>query len=221
MACCNVVRLSEVRSGFRIDSEFYRADFVELDHELSKLPLKTIGVCASVTDGEHGSVRLTTSGVKYLTAENVRQGYVDVEKVRYVGSDVDDRNARARVRCGDVLVSIKGTLGEIGLAEKEILPANMNRDVAIIKPHSHINGGYLTAFLRSRFGVYQLAREGSGGVQQMITLGRLRTVQVVLLPQDQQGEVAQLQSKETLIYSPQWGASGPKREAGPKNVSVL
>jgi hypothetical protein len=27
--------------------------------------------------------------------------------------------------------------------------------------------------------------------------------------------------KETLIYSPQWGASGPKREAGPKNVSVL
>jgi hypothetical protein len=27
--------------------------------------------------------------------------------------------------------------------------------------------------------------------------------------------------RETLIYSPQWGASGPKREAGPKNVSVL
>jgi hypothetical protein len=28
-------------------------------------------------------------------------------------------------------------------------------------------------------------------------------------------------ARETLIYSPQWGASGPKREAGPKNVSVL
>ena len=195
MACCNVVRLSEVRSGFRIDSEFYRANFVDLDHELAKLPLKAIGICANVTDGEHGSVKLRASGVKYLTAENVKQGYVDIEQVRYVGFDVDERNARARVRDGDVLVSIKGTLGEIGLAERAILPANMNRDVAIIKPHSYISGAYLTAFLRSRFGAYQLAREGSGGVQQMITLGRLRTVQVVLLPQEQQEEVAQLQTK--------------------------
>lgn len=194
MVCCNVIRLSEVRSGFRIDSEFYRGDFVAADHELAKLPLKGIGSCAKVTDGEHGSVKLTLSGVKYLTAENVKQGYVDAERVRYVGADVDERNARARVREGDVLVSIKGTLGEIGLAEKELLPANMNRDVAIIKVHSHISGGYLTAFLRSRFGAYQLAREGSGGVQQMITLGRLRNVQVAVLPQCAQDEVAMIQA---------------------------
>jgi type I restriction enzyme S subunit len=194
MACCNVIRLSEVRSGFRIDSEFYRGDFVAADHELVKLPLKGIGSCAKVTDGEHGSVKLTLSGVKYLTAENVKQGYVDAERVRYVGADIDERNARARVREGDVLVSIKGTLGEIGLAEKELLPANMNRDVAIIKVHSHISGGYLTAFLRSRFGAYQLAREGSGGVQQMITLGRLRNVQVAVLPQGAQDEVAMIQA---------------------------
>jgi hypothetical protein len=66
----------------------------------------------------------------------------------------------------------------------------MNRDVAIIKIHSYVSGGYLTAFLRSRFGAYQLAREGSGGVQQMITLGRLRNVQVVVLPQELRDEVA-------------------------------
>lgn len=194
MACYNVITLSEVRSGFRIDSEFYRRNFVAADHELAKLPLKSIGSCAKVTDGEHGSVKLTLSGVKYLTAENVKQGYVDAERVRYVGAEVDERNARARVRENDVLVSIKGTLGEIGLTEKELLPANMNRDVAIIKVHSHISGGYLTAFLRSRFGAYQLAREGSGGVQQMITLGRLRNIQVAILPQCAQDEVAMIQA---------------------------
>jgi hypothetical protein len=70
----------------------------------------------------------------------------------------------------------------------------MNRDVAIIKVHSHISGGYLTAFLRSRFGAYQLAREGSGGVQQMITLGRLRNVQVAVLPHYAQDEVAMIQA---------------------------
>ena len=154
MASCNVVKLSEIRSGFRIDSEFYRPEFVAIDHELLKVKLQGIGSCAKVTDGEHGSVKLTATGVKYLTAENVKQGFVDDERVRYVGTDVDKRNARARVREGDVLVSIKGTLGEVGLAEKELLPANMNRDVAIVKIHSHVSGGYLTAFLRSRFGTY-------------------------------------------------------------------
>ena len=204
----NVVDLSEVRSGFRIDAEFYRSEFLAADHELAKLTRKTIGSCASVTDGEHGSVNLTTDGIKYLTAENVKQGYVETERVRYVGPEVDRRNARARVREGDVLVSIKETLGEIGLAEQDLLPANMNRDIAIIKIHSHISGAYLTAFLRSRFGVYQLSREGSGGVQQMITLGRLRTVQVVILPQEQQDEVARLQieglekrKESKLLYS--------------------
>src|SRR5690348_9049391 len=106
MPTCNVIGLTDVRSGFRIDAEFYRSEFVEADHELAKLELKAIGYCAKVTDGEHGSVTLTANGIKYLTAENVKQGYVDVDQVRYVGTDVDERNARARVSEGDVLVSI-------------------------------------------------------------------------------------------------------------------
>lgn len=193
MAKYSTTPLSKIRSGFRIDAEFYRPKFVELDRIIADLRLKEIGLCARVTDGEHGSVDLATDGIKYLTAENIRQGYVDLHRVRYVGARVDERNARARVREGDVLVSIKGTLGEVALAEKDVLPANMNRDVAIIKIHSHVNGGYLTAFLRSRFGAYQLEREGSGGVQQMITLERLRTIRLVLLPEKQQSQVERLQ----------------------------
>jgi hypothetical protein len=92
MTNCNVIRLSEVRSGFRIDSEFYRAEFVAADHEIAKLKLKGVGSCAKVTDGEHDSVKLTASGVKYLTAQNVKQGFVEIERVRYVGTNVDERN---------------------------------------------------------------------------------------------------------------------------------
>ena len=185
MAVWTSINLSDVRSGFRIDSEFYREEYIQKDHELFRLKRSSLGHLAKVTDGEHGSVKFVADGIKYLTAENVKQGYVDFDGVRYVNSEVDNRNARARVNAGDVLISIKGTLGEVGVAETQLLPANMNRDVAIIKPFQSAPSGYfLSAFLRSSYGAYQLAREGSGGVQQMITLDRLRSVQIPFLPED-------------------------------------
>lgn len=193
MVAWNSINLSNVRSGFRIDSEFYRSEYIEKDHELSKLRTSALGHLAKVTDGEHGSVKFTENGVKYLTAEHIRQGYIDADSARFVSVEVDRRNDRARVRVGDVLISIKGTLGEVGLAEENLLPANMNRDVAIIKLFSNSVGGeFITTFLRSRFGEYQLAREGSGGVQQMITLERLRSVRIPIIADAGINEVAKL-----------------------------
>jgi len=187
MAVWTSIQLSEVRSGFRIDSEFYKEEYLQKDYELFILKRSSLGRIAKVTDGEHGSVKFIIHGIKYLTAENVKQGYIDYDGVRYVGPEVDRRNARARVCVDDVLISIKGTLGEVGVAEKELLPANMNRDVAIIKPFASAPSGlFISAFLRSTYGKYQLAREGSGGVQQMITLERLRNIQI---PQLSDGDI--------------------------------
>jgi len=196
MAMWNSINISDVRSGFRIDSEFYRSEYIEKDAELAKLKTLPLYHLAKVTDGEHGSVKFIKNGVKYLTAEHVKQGYIDADTARFVSAEVDRRNARASVRAGDVLISIKGTLGEVGLAEENLLPANMNRDVAIIKPFSNsVIGEFITTFLRSRFGEYQLAREGSGGVQQMITLERLRSVRIPSIGDAATKEVASIYQK--------------------------
>jgi len=108
MAVWTAIQLSNVRSGFRIDSEFYKEEYIQRDQKLFKLNRSSLGHLAKVTDGEHGSVRFVDDGIKYLTAENVKQGFVDFDGVRYVGPEVDQRNARARVNVGDVLISIKG-----------------------------------------------------------------------------------------------------------------
>ncbi len=159
----------------RFDSEYFQKKFLKTEKFLtSKINFK-IGEKFKVTDGEHGSVTFQESGVKYLTAENVKNGYVDISTIRYVDDEVNRRNARASVEVGDILISIKGTLGEVAVAEKWLLPANMNRDVAIIKPLVEgIPSEIVTLFLMSKYGEIQSLRCGSGGVQQMITLERLR-----------------------------------------------
>ncbi|MCK5017300.1 MAG: hypothetical protein KAS32_09520 [Candidatus Peribacteraceae bacterium] len=96
--------------------------------------------------------------------------------MRYVDKEVNRRNKRAEVNVHDLLISIKGTLGEVAVAEEWLLPANMNRDVAILKPlqENDISPYLLSSFLMSKYGAIQSKRVGSGGVQQMITLERLR-----------------------------------------------
>lgn len=200
MATCNVVKLTDIRSGFRIDSEFYRKEFVDKDIVLAKFNPLPLWRIAKVTDGEHGAIAFVEKGIKCLTAEHIRQGFVDCTGVRFITPEVDQRNARARVNEGDVLISIKGTLGEVALAEKSLLPANMNRDVAIIKLHSDApNGAYITPFLRSEFGKFQLSREGSGGVQQMITLERLKCINIPIFSDKIRDEIASLHLKGLAV----------------------
>lgn len=165
-----------------MDAEYYQPIYLELENELKKYNTIKVSSVGKVTDGEHGSVELLNDGIKYLTAENIKKGYIETKKIRYVSKEVDERNKRARVQVGDILVSIKGTLGEVAVAEESLLPANMNRDVAIIKKYKNdLIPEYIGIFLMSRIGNLQSIREGSGGVQQMITLGRLRNIKIPIL----------------------------------------
>ena len=179
----------------RIDSEYYLLEYLELDKRLEKYKSKFLCSFAKITDGEHGSVELRKNGIKYLTAENVKKGYIDISNVRYVDRLVDEKNRRARVNIGDILISIKGTLGEVALAEEWLLPANMNRDVAIIKvkPSACIPE-YIAIFLMCKIGRLQTARISSGGVQKMITLERLKELKLPML-------TSEFQQKVKNIYS--------------------
>lgn len=173
---CSEVLLSELDCTKRLDAEYYSKEYIYETEQLLKRRHSVLEKSYKVTDGEHGSVTYLNDGVKYLTAENIKRGYVDLSKIRYVSEAVDKRNARASVNEGDVLISIKGTLGSVAVATKDLLPCNMNRDVAVIKPLSpDIRSNYFLAlFLMGKYGALQSQRGGSGGVQQMITLGRLR-----------------------------------------------
>lgn len=169
------IEYSKIEYENRYDSEYFQNKYIKADKYIRQRDFFEIGSEYKVTDGEHGSVTFKDSGIKYLTAENVKKGFVDISSIRFVDEEVNKRNLRAEVHVGDILISIKGTLGEIAIAEPWLLPANMNRDVAIIKPlDTLVPSEYISAFLMSKYGAIQSQRGGSGGVQQMITLQRLR-----------------------------------------------
>jgi hypothetical protein len=103
-----------------------------------------------VTDGEHGSVEYLQSSIRYLAAENINNGFVDIASVRCVSEVVHKKNAGSSVDAGDVLIFIKVTLRQVAVAESWLPPCNMNRDVAILKPLSQTAAeecGFLALFV--------------------------------------------------------------------------
>lgn len=194
------LKLSEVfieNKSFRFDSEYFKTEYLELQKEIYKYPHKQLGEFAKITDGEHGSVIFEKSGVKYLGAENIKKGFIDISNIKYVNKIVDERNKRASVEINDILISIKGTLGEVAIAEPWLLPANMSRDVAIIKNYTknEFIDDYIVMFLMSKIGNTLSERLGSGGVQQMITLERLRTIIIPKPSIDFQNKVSEIYKK--------------------------
>ena len=202
------LRVSEVledTDNFRLDAEYFKKEYLELKKTIYQYPHQQLGAFSKVTDGEHGSVTFEDDGIKYLTAEHIKEGFIDISNIRYVNEEVDIRNRRASVEVNDILLSIKGTLGEVAIADKWLLPANMNRDVAIIKNREKDNflDGYIVLFLMSKIGRKLSEREGSGGVQQMITLARLRTIMIPKLTVNFQSKVSKFyqKSREKIIES--------------------
>ncbi len=183
-------------SDFRIDAEYHHPEYLELEKELKNYSCSPISSFAFVTDGEHGAVELKEEGVRYLMAENVKDGYVDISNIRYVDESIHIKNKRASVKEGNILISIKGSLGQVAVVENWLLPANLSRDVAIIKvKDDSFLSEYVALYLQSQVGQKMSVRLGSGGVQQMITLGRLREILVPVLSRTFQVKIKNLYIK--------------------------
>lgn len=89
-----------------------------------------------------------------------------------VAHSLDVQHARSRVRGGDVLLSIKGTIGRTAIVI-DGFSGNISRDVARLRPSSGLLPEFLEAFLRSDVGHASLSRVVVGTTRAEVSIGVL------------------------------------------------
>ena len=107
------------------------------------------------------------------------------------------------------MLSTAGTIGPVGLVTKEVLPANIDQDVARIdiNDKSYLNEYYALAFLNSKYGQFQIARQTTGQIQTHISLDKIKKLILIPVPEWQEkiSEIVKLSlsnlSKATRLYS--------------------
>ena len=183
----SLVNLSDLYGAYRWDAECYEPDVLRDAHALAHFPTVKLGDISYITDGQHGYHEVDEeSQIRHITARCVEGGVVTDTKADRLSLMTHNANVRSQLKTGDVLLSTAGTIGEAGIVGNDILPANIDQDVARIalNDDAPIDPYFLVAFLRSELGRFQSSRATTGQIQGHIALGALREFDIPIV-QDQ------------------------------------
>jgi type I restriction enzyme S subunit len=138
-------------------------------------------VADKITDGEHLTPKRTNSGIKLLSARNVRDGFLDLVDVDYIGLEEYQRiNKRCNPEYGDVLISCSGTIGRVAVVQTHE-PFSLVRSVALVKPKRHIlRPVYLEHYLRTPFMAARMSATANASSQANLFQNQIRTLPVFI-----------------------------------------
>lgn len=173
--------MSELNREFRIDSEYYQKKYLEDEIYLTYIGAEPIK--CFIADGQHGYHELdVNSPIHMLTAKNAKNWFADIIGADRVAKWVDESNKRSSLHENDLILSTRGTVGCCALVKSEILPANLDQDLARIKIlDKSFKAEYVLVYLKCRFGQDWMKRNQTGMVQQGLPLQKVRELPVPYL----------------------------------------
>lgn len=152
--------------------------------------VKLKSLATKITDGEHKTPKRETTGRWLLSARNVRDGYISLDDVDYVG---EEEYEKLRKRCdpqkGDVLISCSGSVGRVSLVDKNDSYV-MVRSAALIKTiDGHIHNRYLEYVLRSPMLQKLIGESSKSTAQANLFLGPIKELDIPLPSIAEQQEI--------------------------------
>ncbi len=145
-----------------------------------------LGDVCLLGDGAHTKVKRIELGVPYLTSKNIKNGYIDLEKVDYICEDDyyrlfgESQKSVRHLQQGDLLIGIIGTLGNCYLYKTEDY-FGISSSIGIIRPNKELlYPPYLYHFVSSKRFMKLIQNFKGGSVQAYTNLPTLRNVPITL-----------------------------------------
>jgi type I restriction enzyme S subunit len=130
-----------------------------------------------------------TGDVLFIRGGDLSFGEVTVGQLRTITKEVSDQYKRTVLRGGELLISLVGTPGQVGIAPIALAGANIARQVGLIRLKPENDKKFISYYLQSPDGLGALGAEISGAVQKVINLNVLRTVVIPLPPIPEQQHI--------------------------------
>ena len=179
----------------RFDAEYFKKEYLIEDKPRTKYKNEYLGNISFITDGQHGYHEVDESSkIRHLTAKNFKNWFANEDGAERLAQWVDDRNKRSSLENNDVILTTRGTVGFCALVKDNVLPANIDQDVAriVLDEDSKILPHYLLSYVNSRFGQDWTKRNQTGMVQQGLALNRVREFPIPILKTEFQNKVAEI-----------------------------
>ncbi len=158
-------------------------------------------ICEVITKGTTPTsigFQFTDSGVNFIKVESLTEtGEIISNKVAYISEECHQALRRSQLKANDILFSIAGALGRIGIVQDEIVPANTNQALAIIRLAENVNVSvnFLAKYFVSDLISKEIENLKGGAAQQNLSLGQLNNLPIPLPPLPEQQRIVAILDK--------------------------
>lgn len=171
------------KARLSIYSELVKSRFIEMFNDINQC---TIGEISELINGDRGSnypssKDFNSSGVPFINAGHLKNGIISFESMNYISNDKYNSLRCGKVKRGDILYCLRGSLGKHGIVniEKGIIASSL---VIIRCNYSRIHPIYLSYCLDSKAVQEQLLKVKNGSSQPNLSASSVKNFTVPLPP---------------------------------------
>ena len=180
------VKLSELEFSLRIDAEYYKPLYIQLEKRLSSRKHAPLGEKSNFLIGPFGSSftvdnYLEDSPYRYIRGRDVKPFFLQDENA-FMPQEDYFRLDKYALQKDDVLVSVVGTLGNAAIVTEEALPAIFSCKSTVLRA-KELRPRYLLAYLNTKLGRALLLRKTRGTVQTGLNLDDLKSL-LIFVPEN-------------------------------------
>ena len=142
-------------------------------------------------------------GVNFVKIESITEnGEFLTDKFAHITDECDRKLSRSQLQRNDLLFSIAGAIGRTAIVTEEILPANTNQALAIIRvPEGQVDYSYLKYVLQSPDIVEQFEKKKQGVAQLNISLKDIGDFVIPLCTEEEQKTVVSTLDKVSELIA--------------------
>ena len=190
-AVAAVANINNIEVLFR---SYLKKYFEHDDHEWKTVKLVSlVEVITKGTTPTSEGYKFINDVINFLKIESIDlNGKFLQYKFAKISEECHEKLKRSKLKEGDILFSIAGALGRTAIVTKNILPANTNQAIAIIrlKDNNLINKEFLNIALKSESVLKQISLMKGGVAQQNLSLLQLKNFLIPLPPLSTQHKLA-------------------------------
>ena len=179
---------------FRTDAEFFKKEYLQDDKAIAKNGFnKLVKVTNKINVGYVGSMveYYREDGIVLLQTKNIDAFFINDNNLIRVTSEFHKQLKKSQINFEDILIARSGSFGKASIyLEKNVINSS---DIILVEATKDlVNPYFLVSYLNSKYGINQMVRFSSGGLQGHVNLTILEELEVPKIDKSFQIEIEQL-----------------------------
>ncbi|QHU98942.1 restriction endonuclease subunit S [Synechocystis sp. CACIAM 05] len=128
-------------------------------------------------------------GIPYIRVADFPNDKINLANIKFTSREIDSKYARSRLKSGDILLSIRGTVGRVCKIDSLLDGANITQDSARLRVIELVDSDYVCVCLRAMPTQQRMQKAIKGVAIRGINIGDVRALQIPLPPLEEQEEI--------------------------------